>query len=432
MFELHSTKESFMVYAQSKEECDEWFKDIDETNKERQKKLKRPKGKLIQKGMTRPLFIPNDCADQCMMTNCDSKFSFVNRRHHCKYCGNLVCAKCSIQRLPSQTRQSVEKKDAMKVRVCDECYELHKPPPSFSGPKHLRSATDIPFDPRSILQLPQFSKSDTMLTASSQSSGPSVSRTACNPLVAKIEELKSENARLRKQLMARDDRIQRLLLQQKQCECSRSPSPSPSPSASPSPSPHSRSKKSPRPAPPKRPLPSMDSNHSMTSTLSLSSTLTSNTLNGINGIRVLPPSKGSPLTPPPPKRRNKLIMNSDGDDVDFGTLKQSTTEVIVDGEQYADFAEDDEEYEYADSVEEEEEEEEDTKSNANGLLMMSTPLSLVTKNRKCEMCKEDIIGRAVRAGDVVYHKKCYDKKIGGFDTEDDGFENDGGVLRARR
>ena len=100
MFELHSTKESFMVYAQSKEDCDEWFKDIDETNKEQQKKLKRHKDSSLSSSSTpsgrsrlrvysmfraATLFVPNDFADKCMMTNCDTKFSFVNRKHHCKH-----------------------------------------------------------------------------------------------------------------------------------------------------------------------------------------------------------------------------------------------------------------------------------------------------------------------------------------------------------
>merc|ERR1719229_903269 len=115
-----------MVYAQSQEEADHWFKDIDETNKVQQRKLKRPKGKLIQKGMTRPLFIPNDFADQCMMDNCESKFSFVNRRHHCKYCGILVCTKCSVHKLPSQSHQNMDKRDAVMVRVCDNCYESNQ------------------------------------------------------------------------------------------------------------------------------------------------------------------------------------------------------------------------------------------------------------------------------------------------------------------
>ena len=82
----------------------------------------------------------------------------------------------------------------------------------------------------------------------------------------------------------------------------------------------------------------------------------------------------------------------------FSDLRQSTTEVIVDGVQYNDYSEDEEEYD--DSLEEKTE------------LKMSTssiPLSMVVGNRNCASCKKDIVGRAVRAGDLVYHKSCHDK-----------------------
>ena len=86
MFELHSTKESFMVYAQNKKECDEWFNDIEATYKRQRVKLQRHnKRRGTECGRTRPILIPNDFADKCMMKCCDTKFSFVNRRHHCKY-----------------------------------------------------------------------------------------------------------------------------------------------------------------------------------------------------------------------------------------------------------------------------------------------------------------------------------------------------------
>ena len=82
----------------------------------------------------------------------------------------------------------------------------------------------------------------------------------------------------------------------------------------------------------------------------------------------------------------------------FSDLRQSTTEVIVDGVEYNDYSEDEEEYD--DSLEEKTELKMSTSS---------TPLSMVVGNRNCASCKKDIVGRAVRAGDLVYHKSCHDK-----------------------
>jgi hypothetical protein len=39
-----------------------------------------------------PVWIPDDLAPNCM--SCGGKFTFVNRRHHCRACGDCVCGKC--------------------------------------------------------------------------------------------------------------------------------------------------------------------------------------------------------------------------------------------------------------------------------------------------------------------------------------------------
>jgi len=112
--------------------------------------------------------------------------------------------------------------------------------------------------------------------------------------------------------------------------------------------------------------------------------------------------KGSPA---PPERSSTFnLLNADPDGLMEGTdLVQSTTEVIVDGVEYKDFSEDEEEYD--DSLEE----------NGGGLKMStsSTPLSLVAGNRRCAACGKDIVGRAVRNGNLVYHKRCHDKHVVG-------------------
>lgn len=68
-------------------------------------------------------------ADGCSI--CDLKWTLVNRRHHCRACGRLVCDTCS------RTRQTVVAADGSRrpsKRVCDDCVRLRTataaPPPA--------------------------------------------------------------------------------------------------------------------------------------------------------------------------------------------------------------------------------------------------------------------------------------------------------------
>lgn len=67
---------------------------------------------------------------------CSAAFTFLNRKHHCRRCGLVVCASCSASRvpLPSSARVITPGKGHMKssnrnddveqVRVCDTCVNL--------------------------------------------------------------------------------------------------------------------------------------------------------------------------------------------------------------------------------------------------------------------------------------------------------------------
>uniref|UniRef100_A0A183BYF3 FYVE-type domain-containing protein n=1 Tax=Globodera pallida TaxID=36090 RepID=A0A183BYF3_GLOPA len=69
----------------------------------------------LQLGKKRPYWIPDeDCLD-CML--CSTRFSIVNRRHHCRACGRVLCRACCSQR---RQLAYMEEKEG-KQRVCVPC-----------------------------------------------------------------------------------------------------------------------------------------------------------------------------------------------------------------------------------------------------------------------------------------------------------------------
>lgn len=67
-----------------------------------------------------PDWVPDSTCSQC--SACRSPFTLLRRRHHCRSCGKIFCARCSPNTavLPhySQTKP---------VRVCTHCYTTHLP-----------------------------------------------------------------------------------------------------------------------------------------------------------------------------------------------------------------------------------------------------------------------------------------------------------------
>ena len=64
----------------------------------------------------------NAASDHCML--CVDKFTYSNRRHHCRCCGTLCCAPCSTKRLRLQhdLKASSSGKVPAGERVCDGCF----------------------------------------------------------------------------------------------------------------------------------------------------------------------------------------------------------------------------------------------------------------------------------------------------------------------
>ncbi|KAG5677152.1 hypothetical protein PVAND_006934 [Polypedilum vanderplanki] len=81
------------------------------SNDSMQKAFQMPK-----EAPTKDLWVPDNETVSCMCCK-KSKFSLLNRRHHCRRCGRVVCAECTRNRilLPKLYND-------LMVRCCDDCF----------------------------------------------------------------------------------------------------------------------------------------------------------------------------------------------------------------------------------------------------------------------------------------------------------------------
>lgn len=99
-----SSVKSFEVRFETESEKRVWVKKLNEARAQDEK----------ESGAVAPVWTGDKSSGACVL--CASKFSVFSRRHHCRNCGKIVCAKCS-----STSRQLAVSTKA--VRVCDACKE---------------------------------------------------------------------------------------------------------------------------------------------------------------------------------------------------------------------------------------------------------------------------------------------------------------------
>ena len=111
---------SFVVIADTEEEKREWLNDFDKCCQsivDRRRKLRAATGadSSGDEGPAHdaaPFWSTDDSSDSCM--RCQKRFWALNRRHHCRYCGRLVCDACSKGRMHVPWKKGLQ-------RVCDKC-----------------------------------------------------------------------------------------------------------------------------------------------------------------------------------------------------------------------------------------------------------------------------------------------------------------------
>jgi len=113
-FQICSNKKSFVVFADTPELKMKWMLTLMETIETLREKRKTIKGDVINR-IEAPIWVPDETALNC--TQCNENFTLLNRRHHCRKCGALVCGKCSEKKF------KLPVSDFKPVRVCNYCYE---------------------------------------------------------------------------------------------------------------------------------------------------------------------------------------------------------------------------------------------------------------------------------------------------------------------
>ncbi|PSS18143.1 1-phosphatidylinositol-3-phosphate 5-kinase [Actinidia chinensis var. chinensis] len=72
--------------------------------------------------VSRDFWMPDQSCRVCY--ECDSQFTLINRRHHCRNCGRVFCAKCTANWIPVPSSVArIVREEWEKIRVCNFCFK---------------------------------------------------------------------------------------------------------------------------------------------------------------------------------------------------------------------------------------------------------------------------------------------------------------------
>lgn len=72
--------------------------------------------------LSRDFWMPDQSCRVCY--ECDAQFTIFNRRHHCRLCGRVFCAKCTANSIPAPSEEpKTGREDWERVRVCNYCFK---------------------------------------------------------------------------------------------------------------------------------------------------------------------------------------------------------------------------------------------------------------------------------------------------------------------
>uniref|UniRef100_A0A0P4VSQ0 FYVE-type domain-containing protein n=1 Tax=Scylla olivacea TaxID=85551 RepID=A0A0P4VSQ0_SCYOL len=108
---IKTPTKSFAVYAATATEKSEWMAHINKCVSD----LLRKSGKKAAETHA-AVWVPDGDTNICMHCK-KSQFTLINRRHHCRKCGKVVCGPCSSKKVILQHQSS------KPLRVCLSCHD---------------------------------------------------------------------------------------------------------------------------------------------------------------------------------------------------------------------------------------------------------------------------------------------------------------------
>ncbi|EPZ32793.1 hypothetical protein O9G_000868 [Rozella allomycis CSF55] len=104
-FKIMTPYKSFIVSAESAAIKEKWALNFRKIEKNRH----------ITK--LAPIWMADSTTDKCVL--CNKTFTLIWRRHHCRFCGHLICSTCSSNKIPVLA----DKEKTAVHRICIKCWE---------------------------------------------------------------------------------------------------------------------------------------------------------------------------------------------------------------------------------------------------------------------------------------------------------------------
>lgn len=77
-----------------------------------------PQAQAQPHDLSRDFWMPDQSCRVCY--DCDAQFTILNRRHHCRHCGRVFCARCTANSVPRSlgdaAREDIERIDQRSIQ----------------------------------------------------------------------------------------------------------------------------------------------------------------------------------------------------------------------------------------------------------------------------------------------------------------------------
>ncbi|KAK1314676.1 1-phosphatidylinositol-3-phosphate 5-kinase FAB1B [Acorus calamus] len=99
-------------------------------------------GRSEPPNLSRDFWMPDHSCRVCY--ECDAPFTIFNRRHHCRLCGRVFCAKCTSNSVPIHPPNNGE---GERIRVCNYCFKQWEQESTIVVDNGMRSSPSLCLSP---------------------------------------------------------------------------------------------------------------------------------------------------------------------------------------------------------------------------------------------------------------------------------------------